>query len=127
MFKVGQTVWDVRKGKGVVIEGHKGQGYPVLVAFEDTAHCCYTADGKYNRNDKYPSLYFSEPKIEAATEPPFEPKLEEGSRVVIKNKEWGGHAVVTVHRDTPEYIIGPGGGRWHKANYNFFKIGEQVY
>lgn len=128
MFKVGQTVWDVRKGKGVVMRVDKGQGYPIVVDFEDTSACCYTIDGKYNRNDKHPSLYFSEPKIEAATEPPFEPKLEKGSLVTVKSRK-GGHwiGVINVLCDESLAIVSENNTRWGKANYNFFKIGEQVY
>ena len=52
MFKVGQTVWCLVYGQGVVTEiRHEGTTYPVEVVFncndERTVSVDYTSDGKY--------------------------------------------------------------------------------
>lgn len=69
-FEVGQTVWDVRFGKGTVTAALKSgcMAYPVTVMFDCIAER-YTADGKYDLTDVNATLYFSEPKIVAETEP----------------------------------------------------------
>ena len=49
--------------------------YPVAVYFESIGESVfYTENGEYNISANR-TLFFSEPKIEAATEPVFEPKL----------------------------------------------------
>lgn len=48
MFKVGQPVWCVMFGKGVVMEILTSEGrYPLAVEFPDTCVEHYTLDGKY--------------------------------------------------------------------------------
>src|SRR5574344_1422693 len=46
MFQVGQTVWDIVRGKGVVTYIEEDAEYPVVVEF-DCEEEDYTADGKY--------------------------------------------------------------------------------
>ena len=58
MFEVGQKVWDVAAGEGVVtytydIHSH----YPVCVSFGEGRERTYSADGKYRVEDENPSLY----------------------------------------------------------------------
>ena len=58
MFEVGQKVWDVVAGEGVVtytddIHSH----YPVCVSFGEGRERTYSADGKYRVEDENPSLY----------------------------------------------------------------------
>lgn len=85
LFKVGQVVWDVVYGKGVVVEISEYSAYPVVAQFSDET-MAYTVDGKtYETHGR--TLFFSEPKIEAATEPVFEPVLKKGDLVMVFSKD----------------------------------------
>lgn len=71
-WEVGQEVWDVRYGKGVVTEVNNSSYSPISVAFENSDEE-YTLGGKYYKDDKNRSLYFSEPQIIAEKFPPKKP------------------------------------------------------
>lgn len=90
-WEVGQVVWDVRKGRGVVAKVcTEDLEYPVIVEFDNGGVHTYTAEGKILLDDLYRSLYFSEPKIVAETMPPkkpFVPKLKEGDKIVLSDRE----------------------------------------
>ena len=62
MFQVGQKVWDVVRGEGVVTDILEWEEYPVIVEFDDEEEF-YTEDGKYREDYARPSLYPYEPKI----------------------------------------------------------------
>ena len=82
-FKVGDVVWCVIYGKGVVknIVGQYAT-YPVVVDFENGVHLVtYTHDGKVSSSAQR-TLFFSEPKIEALTTRPFTPTLI-GKKIVV--------------------------------------------
>ena len=86
MFQVGQKVWDIVRGEGVVTEVLEFEEYPVIVAFNNEEDS-YTTEGKYLENDAYPSLYPYEPKIVKAesNEPTsFIPTFEQGDLVQVK-------------------------------------------
>lgn len=86
MFQVGQKVWDVVRGDGVVSEILKWEEYPVIVAFNREVYS-YTTEGKYFENDAHPSLYPYEPKIVKAEnngDEPFTPTFEQGDLVQVK-------------------------------------------
>ena len=57
MFEVGQKVWDVVRGEGVVYAIESETPYPVVVKFSDGGKGTYMVDGKSNVNNKNPSLY----------------------------------------------------------------------
>lgn len=86
-FRVGDTVWCVVNGKGVVVETYPNHDYedtyPIGVSFDDSQPLWYTADGKYSYEGNR-TLFFSEPKIEASVTRPFVPTLV-GKRVVVKS------------------------------------------
>lgn len=84
-FKVGQTVWCVIFGKGVVEKVVSDDPCPVQVYFEriDDTYW-YTADGKSDENGNR-TLFFSEPRIEAR-EFPFK---YVGKTVLAVSKESG--------------------------------------
>lgn len=74
-FRVGQTVWCLLYGKGRVVDIDDTKNtFPVMVEFDTGESDSYSTSGKsiFGTNR---TLFFSEPKIEAATEPVFEPKL----------------------------------------------------
>ena len=57
MFKVGQKVWDVVRGEGVVVSVDSHPDYPVIVTLGSGVTESYTADGKYISDHTNTSLY----------------------------------------------------------------------
>lgn len=134
LFKVGQVVWDLRNGRGVVESVNPKDIYPVKVKFDlkdmdgDVVTDRYTADGRFATTQTIRSLYFSEPKIEAATDPVFEPVLKEGERVLAEGLGdiEGELSKLTVKREDEhivwdEYDIGR-----RKVHWNFYRLGEKI-
>lgn len=74
MFKVGQKVWCLVYGAGIVYEIVKHRStFTVGVEFP-TRREFYTLDGRITAGGNR-VLFFSEPKIVAEKEPPFEPTM----------------------------------------------------
>ena len=86
-FRVGDVVWCLVYGKGVITK-ILGLPYyytfPVEVDFESVGNTWYTLDGKMDEGAQR-TLFFSEPKIEASVTRPFVPTLV-GKRVVVVPK-----------------------------------------
>lgn len=83
-FEVGDTVWCLVYGKGIVASIREDESeHPVRVEFPDMGlrSVYYTVDGKYDYNGKR-TLFFSEPEVEALTSKPFKSKLI-GRRVAL--------------------------------------------
>ena len=57
MFEVGQKVWDVVRGEGVVARIISSQVYPVIVKFSCGGNRGYTMSGEYHEDHVNPSLY----------------------------------------------------------------------
>lgn len=57
MFEVGQKVWDVVAGEGVVSRIDKEYHYPVVVKSSDGCERTYSTDGKSVKSNETPSLY----------------------------------------------------------------------
>lgn len=58
MFEVGQKVWDVVRGEGVVVDVRKCVcTYSVVVSFGSGRSESYTADGKCKEEHEKPSIY----------------------------------------------------------------------
>ena len=85
-FKVGDRVWCILHGKGIVTAIHKWEDsgeYPVQVNYCNISdYNYYTLDGKLSKECPR-ALFFSEPKIEASVTRPFVPTLV-GKRVVVQ-------------------------------------------
>mgnify|MGYP003534318373 FL=1 len=118
MFKVGQKVWDVVRGEGVVTDILKWEEYPVLVEFDDEDEC-YTADGKYREDYAFPSLYPYEPKMVKADgneDTPFISVFEDGDLVQVKfvGSEEIHDTVFVVEKETKDAI-------YMKGNHFFLK------
>lgn len=76
-FEVGDTVWCLIYGKGIVVGIREDEPrHPVCVDFPDIGlrNAAYTVDGKYHYKGKR-TLFFSEPKVVALTVRPFVSKL----------------------------------------------------
>src|SRR5574344_1305562 len=85
MFRVGQKVWDIVRGEGVVTYIEEDAEYPVVVEFNGEEED-YTIDGKYRKDHAFQSLYTYKPKIVKAedTEDGFIATFEEGDLVQVK-------------------------------------------
>lgn len=134
LFKEGQVVWDLRNGRGVVESVNVKDIYPVKVKFDlrDVDGYAvtdrYTADGRFVTTQTVRSLYFSEPKIEAATEPVFGPVLKEGDIVLAWDREYdeGVPFVVVVKREDENTVWSTYETGWKKSDYDFYHIGEKI-
>ena len=118
MFQVGQKVWDVFRGEGVVTDILEGETYSVIVEFDDEEEC-YTTDGKYREDYALPSLYTYEPKIVKADsneDTPFVPTFMEGDLVQVKfvGSEEIHDTVFVVEKETKDAI-------YMKGNHFFLK------
>lgn len=125
-FEVGQTVWDVRFGKGTVTAVRKAEcgAYPVTVMFDCIAER-YTADGKYDLTDVNATLYFSEPKIVAEvaeTEPPWVRLFDANDTIVAMHRAIKYKTVVEVADETRNAVIGDRGSCFPKAEWDFYKL-----
>jgi len=60
--KVSDKVWSSRLGLGVVLNVKFNGLYPLFIEFENTS-ACYTEEGLRFTYDKYPELYWKEPKF----------------------------------------------------------------
>lgn len=102
-WAVGQEVWDLREGKGKVIEIKEGEDYPVFVEFENEEYATYSTDGKFYTGDRIRSLFFSEPQVIADTMPPkkpFIPTFKQGDQVlIIGNNSYPEGKVFTVYSE----------------------------
>lgn len=128
MFKKGQVVWDIVNGKGIVKSYDVlNRPYPVAVEYDEGGYDYYTEDGKLELDDKSRRLFFSEPKIEAATEPVFEPVLKSGD-VVIAVDNNGEHAalVVTVTEEDEHFVKTVEYGVMGKQRWDFYRLGEKI-
>lgn len=126
LFKEGQVVWDLLKGKGVVKTSyHYNQSYPVRVVFEDGDYDFYTDDGKLEPEDKSRRLFFSEPKIEAATEPLFEPVLKENDMVYAEHTTGCG-GMFSVAQELEYEVETLCGEILVKTVWDFYRIGEKI-
>lgn len=118
MFKVGQKVWDVVRGEGVVTDTLKLGEYPVIVEFDGEEES-YTTEGKYRGDYAFPSLYPYEPKIVKAggnEDTPFIPVFEDGDLVQVKfvGSEEIHDTVFVVEKETKDAI-------YMKGNHFFLK------
>ena len=62
IFKIGDRVFDIMYGWGVVEELHQDEerSYPLIVRFPGFDTLYYTRDGKSNTSDSHPILSFTE-------------------------------------------------------------------
>lgn len=126
LFKKGQVVWDVVYGKGTVVEIAEYSIYPVVVQFSDET-MAYSEDGKtYETHGR--TLFFSEPKIEAATEPVFEPVLKEGDTVVAIDVTVAHYSplVLTVTEEDEYFVKTEECGVMGKRRWDFYRLGDKI-
>lgn len=118
MFKVGQKVFDIVRGEGVVTYIEEDAEYPVYVKFDGDEEEDYTADGKYRKDHAFPSLYTYKPKIVKAeeTEDCFIATFEQGDLVQVKfvGSEEIHDTVFVVEKETKDAL-------YMKGNHFFLK------
>lgn len=135
-WEVGQEVWDVRNGRGIVKSTEYEGGYPIFVEFDlkefggENVADCYTLDGRYAKTQTLRSLFFSEPKIEAEKFPPkkpFVPTLKQGDKVVMKLDDR--ICIVTIEKEGEDEIFieqQVSGFRYMKKYIKVYKFGEEI-
>lgn len=116
---VGQEVWDIRFGKGVVVCVDFDGFFKIRVKFEKL-FSTYTTEGLYDRNDKHRSLYFSEPVVSAELYPKFVPTLI-GKRLVTTTG-----SIITVGGESEGIVYTDSGGKFRKDLHVFYELGEQI-
>lgn len=128
LFKPGQEVWDLLRGKGEVVEARSDN---VVVNFTDRGRICYTPDGRisdrFNR-----SLYFSKPEVIAATEPPFIPKMRRGQVVCITKlsapyKLVKAVEIVAESENLFTFMLEGVQLQRKKSDYMIFMVGDKIY
>lgn len=61
--KVGDTVYDLIYGKGIIVGIRENNTYPILVEFNNFGRVGYTYKGQYLTEDNKPRLYWNEVKL----------------------------------------------------------------
>lgn len=123
-FKVGQTVWDVLYGKGVVTDVNSVyQNYPIRVKFPDGTRS-YAVEGKLDK-ELARTLFFSEPKIIAETKPPFVPTFKKGDVVVAVDKD-GCSEILYVREELERQVKNTQGTLFYKKAFDFYRLGEKI-
>ena len=137
LFKEGQVVWDLRNGRGVVEKITNDERYPVKVKLDlkdmdgDEITDYYMADGRYVKTQTIRSLYFSEPKIEAATEPLFEPTLQVGTPIILSKYDVSSQMIPAwVTKETEDSVTVSTTDSvnrvFYKKEWNIYSVGEKI-
>lgn len=117
-FQVGDVVWCAMYGKGKVTQISRADSYPIRVDYVGGDYNYYSYDGKFQVNGQR-TLFFSEPKIEAAVIRPFVPTLV-GKKVVVESQSLGMLMACTVTGETHDMVnvIDESGDdyRWQKED-----------
>lgn len=126
-WEVGQEVWCLLRGKGVV---NSVGVESVVIWFDRHGAYKYTSKGEHCGYEGVRSLFFSEPKVVAETMPakkPFVPKLNEGDIVIVKHKRLEDKAILSVDREEEDAVwFKEEEDGYLKTAWNFFKVGEEV-
>lgn len=83
LARVGDRVWDIRLGWGVVHHINTNNVYPVAVSFPNGDRLLYTTEGFHDTSHVTQSLFWDEVVIEAPQKPL--PKLEVDTKVLVWN------------------------------------------
>lgn len=123
-FRVGDVVWDVVFGKGLVYKISEMDYYSIKVEFENGFEKSFTPDGKIHAESNR-TLFFSEPKIEASVTRPFVPTLV-GKRVVVRyfDETWTRHPVV-VTAETEEEIFTKNGSDYKCDIVEIYEVSSE--
>lgn len=111
--KIEERVWSFTHHWGTIIgidDDSNESTYPLLVKFDDNIALRYTIDGKYNSDDKYPTLFWNEIKYEI---PKKTFNLEEAFNI-LKEIEFDqeGFENAFIYYDKDDYEL-----NWDTTNY----------
>ncbi len=130
MWKVGQTVWCVLRGKSEVI---RVDNEGVLVQFGTIYNQIrYDLQGRIGSNFNR-SLFFSEPKVDALTVPPFIPSTKKGDKLMVVDREDEDVMFrVIVKREFIDYIectnvVDGSNMEIYKEHHFVYKVGDPLY
>lgn len=136
MFKAGQTVWCILRGKGRVLSvkdsGPEWQQGPVVrfpighVEGLTTQDIRYTLDGKTHAYAVNRALWFSEPKIVAEAAPKWERMFAVGQKVVVMGPSWTAPAICHVNGEDQGSVLLAGHGWVEKSKNKFYELGKEI-
>jgi len=89
-FEIGDKVFDMQYGAGIVIESAGTVSYPITVCFLDSRVETYTVEGRILNSFAMPTLYFKRPRI-TDIEPTRLPDLEVDTKILVRstiNSDW---------------------------------------
>ena len=127
-WEVGQEVFCLLRGKGVVTKIRESGTYPIEVDFGET-YDSYSSDGKLYVEHKNGCLFFSEPQIIAEKLPPkkpFVPVFEEGDKIIVVYRGDGWKNFITVMEEVKDRVFADDGHAYLKDSYRFYKLGEEI-
>lgn len=128
-WQVGQGVFCLLRGKGVIANTSYGGDYPIEVEFEKDFEY-YTNDGKLFDYHKNRTLFFSEPKIIAEKFPPkkpFVPKLKKGDIIIYRERGSScSHVGVVDYEDHDSVTLEDSDVSMYKHAFEFHKLGEEI-
>ena len=125
-WEVGQVVWDVMFGQGVVTSFDKYEQYGVDVEFSKWGLKTFTVGGAFNDGANR-TLFFSEPIVTAELFPPkklFVPTLKKGDMVVV-NTELG-PLIHSVYGESETHLYCNGQDYAKGKIASVFKLGEEI-
>ena len=91
--KVGDKVWDVRRGWGEITNTKYIHDYPIEVIFPDSEYVTYSIEGKELLDDINPSIYWDELRIIPPKKPL--PDLPVDTKVLVWDE--GGNSKIRAH------------------------------
>lgn len=125
-WEVGQVVWDVIYGKGVVTR-ITNNANPVRIEFDSGEVINVYPDGSHYYGVR--TVFFSEPTIIADTMPPkksFAPKLKFDDGFMVINSHGKVECYGYVEQEFEDSVAMRTGEVYEKAYYSFFKLGEEI-
>ena len=84
--KVGDRVWSIERGWGVIQSLDGGETYPIIVEFQNERSLSYTLGGKRLITHELQTLFWDEVEIEAPQKPL--PDLAVDAKVFVWGKEY---------------------------------------
>lgn len=129
LVKIGMEVWDIRVGKGAIVDikHRNGEEEPIHVLFENDRLISYDRYGRFTARDVEQSLRFSPPTIEGWRTPEYPRLFKKGQQIAAQNREtmarW---ETFTVEREDAEEVFSTDGIFYNKLNWIFNVIERKI-
>ena len=125
-FQVGDKVWSVAHGDGVVVSIDPDAMYPIEVQFDDGGKKVFRSGGERAESDRYPNLFHAGTHIVIAPEPQREsrkpqlPQFKPFDRVLVRDaddEKWVPHqfSYLSESRIPGPWFITIGGSLWKQC------------